>query len=70
MTTADLENLRRDMKNAVQAKGEQELSWAFFQCMTAQSREEFDQALVDAGHPLAMEAGTTWGRFQRFILEG
>ena len=70
MTTKDLENLKRDMKNAVNAGGEKELSWAYFQCMTPANREEFDAALVEIGHPLAFEAGTTWDRFQRFIMEG
>jgi len=69
MTKSDLENLRRDMRSAVKTYGERELSWAFFHVMTPQSREEFDAALVEAEHPLAYEAGTTWSRFQRFINE-
>ena len=68
MTRQDLENLKRDMRNAVKVGGEGELSWAFFQKMTAQNREEFDAALVEMEHPLAYEAGTTWGRFQKFIM--
>ena len=68
MTKQDLDNLRVDMKNAVKVGGEKELSWAFFNCMTQENREEFDAALVEAEHPLAYEAGTTWGRFQKFIM--
>ena len=68
LTGQDLENLKRDMKNAVKVRGEGELSWAYFQCMTPINREEFDAALVEAEHPLAYEAGTTWGRFQKFIM--
>jgi len=68
MNKKDLLNLKRDLKNIMGINGEEELSWRFFHCMTEENRKEFEGALVEYNHPLAMEAGADFARFQRFIL--
>ena len=68
MTIQDLHNLKRDVKHAVEIYGEQEISNTFCRYMTQQNRDEFDEILVEIGHPLAFEAGTQEYRFKKFIL--
>lgn len=43
--------------------------WVFHHCMTQKDRDEFDSELVQMNHPLALEAGTQWSRFNTIAQE-